>query len=308
MMKFLLQFYILFFLIFSLASCEKKQDSGRFKVVATTTMIADLVKNIGKDSIEVVGLMKAGVDPHLYKASEGDVTKLTTANAIFYNGLHLEGKMVDVFEKMQKSGFQTFAISNGIPKENLVSSVNFSGNYDPHIWFSVENWKFSAQYISKKLSELKPDSKSYFDQNLKNYLTELNSLENQLKTKAETLPKEKRILITAHDAFEYFGREYDFEVVGLQGISTASEAGTKDLLELANIIVNKKVPAVFIESSVPQRTVLALQKAVESKGKKVKLGGTLYSDALGNPNSPQGTYIGMYQSNMETIVKALHDK
>ena len=307
-MKYFFQIFVGLLLILNLISCEKKKNSGRFKVVATTTMITDLVKNIGKDSVEVTGLMKAGVDPHLYKASEGDVTKLTSANIVFYNGLHLEGKMVDVFEKMKKSGFQTFAISKGIPKENLVSSANFSGNFDPHIWFSIENWKHAARYITKELSILKPDSKIYFEKNLQQYLSELNALENNLKTKAKILPKQKRILVTAHDAFAYFGQQFGFEVIGLQGISTASEAGTKDLLDLANLIVQKEVPAVFIESSVPQQTILALQKAVESKGKKVKLGGTLYSDALGNPNSPQGTYIGMFQSNMETIIKALYGK
>lgn len=306
-MKNLLQTVLIILLLGSTFSCAKKEKSGKFKVVATTTMITDLVKNIGKDSVEVVGLMKAGVDPHLYKASEGDVTKLTTADAIFYNGLHLEGKMVEVFEKMHKSGYKTFAISDGIPNENLISSANFSGNYDPHIWFSVENWKLAAQFVSKELSNLKPENKAYFEKNLQNYLTELNALETELKAKAETLPKEKRILVTAHDAFEYFGKEYDFEVIGLQGISTASEAGTKDLLDLAKVIVNKKVPAVFIETSVPQQTILALQKAVEAKGKNVKLGGTLYSDALGNAGSLQGTYIGMFKSNMETIVNALHD-
>lgn len=307
-MKYFFQIFVGLLLILNLISCEKKKNSGRFKVVATTTMISDLVKNIGKDSVEVTGLMKAGVDPHLYKASEGDVTKLTSANVVFYNGLHLEGKMVDVFEKMKKSGFQTFAISKGIPEENLISSMNFSGNYDPHIWFSIENWKDVAKFIAKELSILKPDSKTYFESNLENYLSELNTLENNLKTKAKILPKQKRILVTAHDAFAYFGQQFEFEVIGLQGISTASEAGTKDLLDLANLIVQKEVPAVFIESSVPQQTILALQKAVESKGKEVKLGGTLYSDALGNPNSPQETYIGMFQSNMETIVNALYGK
>lgn len=306
-MKIINSIIVFIFILGNVISCTQHEDDGLFKVVTTTTMITDLVKNIGGDSVKVIGLMKAGVDPHLYKASEGDVTKLTTADVIFYGGLHLEGKMVDVFEKMQKSGFKTFAVSDGILKERLISSKNFSGNYDPHIWFSVENWKYAAQYVTKELAIQKPDSKVYFEANLKKYLSRLNGLEEELKAKAWTLPKEKRILITAHDAFEYFGKEYDFEVIGLQGISTTAEAGTKDLLNLANIIVEKNVPAIFVESSVPHQTILALQQAVAAKGKKVKLGGTLYSDALGSPGTPEATYIGMYKSNMETIVNALHD-
>lgn len=291
---------------FLMFSCQKKEQSKEFQVVTTTTMLTDLVKNIGGDSIVIKGLMGAGVDPHLYKASEGDVQKLTHADAIFYNGLHLEGKMVEVFEKMNKTGHSTFAISDGIAEDQLISSENFASNHDPHIWFSVENWKAAATFITQKLSELKPDSKAYFAENLRKYEAELNTLENELKETAALLPKEKRILVTAHDAFEYFGNEYDFEVLGLQGISTASEAGTKDLLDLANFIVEKDIPAVFIESSVPKQTILALQKAVENKGKKVELGGTLYSDALGNPETPEGTYIGMFKHNMETIVNALN--
>lgn len=287
-------------------SCQKPEKHQKFQVATTTTMITDMLQNIGGDSIVVTGLMGAGVDPHLYKASEGDVRKLTSADAIFYNGLHLEGKMVEVFEKMNQTGKQTFALSDGIPEESLISSANFASNHDPHIWFSVENWKKAAAYATQKLIEAKPDSQAYFEDNLRAYSLKLDQLENDLKEAAAILPKEKRILVTAHDAFEYFGKEYDFEVVGLQGISTASEAGTKDVLDLADFIVEKAVPAVFVESSVPKQTIMALQKAVETKGKKVALGGTLYSDALGNPGTPEGTYIGMFKHNMETIVNALN--
>lgn len=290
------------------SSCKQESKNQKFTVVTTTTMITDLVKNIGGDSIQINGLMGAGIDPHLYKASEGDVQKLSSADAIFYNGLHLEGKMVEIFEKMKHSGKNTFAISDGLPKERLISSANFPGNHDPHIWFSVQNWIDAAHYVNLKLAESQPQNKNYFNKNTQELIAQLEQLQKQLKTKAQTLDPDKRILVTAHDAFEYFGKEFDFEVVGLQGISTASEAGTRDVLDLANFIVEKKIPAIFVESSVPKQTVLALQKAVENKGGTVALGGMLYSDALGAADKPEGTYIGMFNYNMNTIVNALKNE
>lgn len=299
--------FVSFVLVLGLTNCKEKSDNKKFKVVTTTTMITDLVKNIGQDSILIEGLMGAGVDPHLYKASESDVKKLTSANAIFYNGLHLEGKMVDIFEKMQHSGKKTYSINSGLGEDKIISSENFAGNYDPHIWFSIQNWISATKYVAEKLSELQPQNKDFFYKNAEIYKNELVKLETELKETAAKLPKEERVLVTAHDAFSYFGKEFDFEVVGLQGISTTSEAGTKDILDLANFIVERKVPAIFVESSVPKQTILALQKSVESKGHDVKLGGTLYSDALGDPNTAEGTYIGMFRSNMNTIVNALLD-
>lgn len=306
MRTYLIQSIFISCLLLLLGSCQDKAKDGKFKVVTTTNMISDLVQRIGGDSIEVVGLMGAGVDPHLYKASEGDVSKLTSADAIFYNGLHLEGKMVDVFEKMNKSGFKTYALSDGLPEANKITSENFAGSYDPHMWFSVDNWRLSAKFIAEKLSELQPQNKAFFEENLTAYDAELVALQEDLNQIAAKLPKEKRILVTAHDAFSYFGEEFDFQVVGLQGISTTAEAGTKDILDLANFIVANKVPAIFVESSVPKQTILALKSAVESKGREVSLGGTLFSDSLGNKGTPEGTYTGMYKANMNTIVNALY--
>lgn len=288
------------------SSCHRKEKTaGEFRVVTTTTMITDLVRIIGGDSVAVAGLMGAGVDPHLYKASEGDVEILANSDVIFYNGLHLEGKMAEVFEKMNVSGYTTYAVSDGVNKDQLIASQEFSDNYDPHIWFSVKNWKAAAAFVSKKLEQNRPSAAAYFQENLRNYNLRLDAMETELKKTAALVPAEKRILVTAHDAFAYFGQEFNFEVIALQGLSTATEAGTKDLLDLANVIVEKNIPAIFVESSVPEKTIIALQKAVEAKGKEVALGGTLYSDALGNPGTPAGTYIGMYQTNMETIANAL---
>ncbi|WP_271782051.1 metal ABC transporter solute-binding protein, Zn/Mn family [Aquimarina algiphila] len=288
-------------------SCKKevKNENEKLKVVTTTSMITDLVKNIGGDLIEVNGLMGSGVDPHLYKASEGDVSKLVNADVIFYNGLHLEGKLVEVFEKMQHQNNKTIAIGESLDKNTLIGSDYFASNYDPHIWFSVGNWKIITMFVINKLKEIDPKNAKAFETNGNTYLTELDTLETRLKEKITTLPKEKRILVTAHDAFSYFGKAYDFNVVGLQGLSTATEAGVQDVQKLASFIIEKEVKAIFVETSVPKRTIEALQAAVKSKDHEVSIGGTLFSDALGNLETKEGTYIGMFEYNVNTIVNAL---
>ena len=301
------QFLILCITLFAITSCkqEKNKENEKLNVVTTTTMITDLIQNIGKDSIEVQGLMGSGVDPHLYKASEGDVTKLVNADAIFYNGLHLEGKLVEVFEKMGNQQTKTIAVGEVLDKATLIGSEYFASNYDPHIWFDIENWKIITSFVVQKLSELDAKNRAYYQENGKNYLAELSTLSAKIKEIVSTLPPEKRILVTAHDAFNYFGKAYGFEVVGLQGLSTATEAGVQDVQKLSEFIIEKEVNAIFVESSVPKRTIEALQEAVKSKGKQVEIGGTLYSDALGNPGSSEGTYKGMFVYNVNTIVEAL---
>jgi len=297
-------------LIFSIISvflgCKNdKKDNGKLNIVTTTTMITDLVKNIGGDYINVQGLMGSGVDPHLYKASEGDVSKLVNADIIFYNGLHLEGKLVEVFEKMEKSNKTPIALAEEIDKSTLIGSDYFASNYDPHVWFNIEYFKLFANKVTKVLSEKDPENAANYIENEKIFLSKLDALQEQIKATIETLPQEKRILVTAHDAFNYFGKNYGFEVVGLQGLSTATEAGVQDVQKLAAFIIEKNVKAIFVESSVPKRTIEALQAAVKSKGHEVTIGGTLYSDALGNAGSEEGTYIGMFKYNVNTIVNAL---
>ncbi|MBB6680028.1 zinc ABC transporter substrate-binding protein [Aequorivita sp. 609] len=281
------------------------EDNGKIKVVTTTTMLTDLVKNIGGDAVQVEGLMGAGVDPHLYKASEGDVSKLYNAEIIFYSGLHLEGKLVDVFERMEASGKKTIGLGEFINKDELISSKLFASNYDPHVWFNIQFFKQFANKVTDVLSEAHPEKLDYFSENNRVYQEKLDALEIEVKDKIETLPKEKRILVTAHDAFNYFGNKYGFEVVGLQGLSTATEAGVQDVQKLSDFIINNKVKAIFIESSVPRRTIEALREAVLSKNHDVTIGGSLYSDALGNPGTEEGTYIGMFKYNVNTIVEAL---
>lgn len=291
--------------VFFLACKDAKPKDNKLHIVTTTSMITDLVQNIGGDKVAVQGLMGAGVDPHLYKASEGDVLKLANADIIIYSGLHLEGKLVEVFEKMQRQKINTVAASDALEKKDLIGSTHFASNYDPHIWFDVENWEKITVYVANQLSTAMPENKAYFQANAAQYLLQLKALKEELSAEIATLPVDQRRLVTAHDAFNYFGRAFQFDVVGLQGLSTATEAGVQDVQKTASYIIDHKVKSVFIESSVPRRTVEALQAAVNSKNHNVIIGGTLFSDALGNPETPEGTYIGMFKYNVHTIVNSL---
>lgn len=302
-----IKFAILSIAILAFSSCRKNTNnsSGKLKVVTTTTMITDMLTAVGGENIEVQGLMGSGVDPHLYKASEGDLSKLINANIIFYNGLHLEGKLEDIFEKMHQRGKNTIAISDCLDKKELIVSENFVSNYDPHIWFNIDYWIACTTYVANQLATADAKNASIYQANATTYIQELKKLQNETLGLVSTLPAEQRVLITAHDAFNYFGKAYDFEVLGLQGLSTATEAGVQDVQNLAKVIIAKNVKAIFVESSVPKRTVEALQAAVNAKGYQVKIGGELYSDALGTKNTTEGTYIGMYRHNVSTIVNAL---
>ena len=289
-----------------ITSCKNEtKNNGKLNVVTTTSMITDLVKNIGGDAINLEGLMGSGVDPHLYKASEGDVSKLVDADIIFYNGLHLEGKLVDVFEQMSSATKRPIALADALDKKGLIGSDYFASNYDPHVWFDISYFKQFAQKVTQVLAEQDPDNASIYKQNEVAYLKELDKLQNDVVGVVEALPAEKRILVTAHDAFNYFGEAYQFKVVGLQGLSTATEAGVQDVQKLASFIIENKIKAIFVESSVPRRTIEALQEAVKSKGHNVTIGGTLFSDALGNEGKAEGTYLGMFRYNVKTIVSAL---
>jgi manganese/zinc/iron transport system substrate-binding protein len=249
--------------------------------------------------------MGPGVDPHLYKASEGDVLRLQEADIIFYNGLHLEAQMGDVLERLNEFGIKTVAVTDKIDRTLLESPPEFQGNYDPHVWFDVTLWMKAVEQVGDGLAELDPDSGSAYEANTEAYLAELAGLHQYVLDQAKTIPAEQRILITAHDAFNYFGRAYGFEVRGLQGISTEAQAGTADVQSLADFIVEKQIPAIFVESSVPQRNVEAVQAAVEAQGFEVRIGGSLFSDAMGTEGTPEGTYVGMVRHNIDTIVTAL---
>lgn len=281
------------------------EDNGKYNVVTTTTLIGDLTRQIGGEYVNVQELMGPGVDPHLYKASAGDVSLMQKANMVIYNGLHLEGKMGDVFENIRGSDKLIIAVSDNIDESNFIDFITVPGSYDPHIWFDVRLWEEAAKEVARGLKELDEEHSKEYDANLQRYLGELEELETYIKERVEELPESDRILITAHDAFSYFGKAYGFKVMGLQGISTDSEAGTSDVRELANYIVENKIKAMFVESSVPRKSIEALQEAVHAQGFEVEIGGELYSDSTGDAGSDAETYIGTFKANIDTIVNAL---
>jgi manganese/zinc/iron transport system substrate-binding protein len=302
--------YIIVLVSLVLAGCRPVGASNldfsdrTIRVVATTGMVGDLVENIGGERVQVITLMGPGVDPHLYSASEGDVATLASADLIFYNGLDLEAQMGRVFERMEGS-IRTIAVAEGVDRSLLLESADYEGQFDPHIWFDVTLWMEAVKVVQDVLVEFDPDHAELYQGNAESYLEELNELHAYVLAQAERITSEQRVLITAHDAFSYFGRAYGFQVEGLQGISTATEASAADVQALANLIVSHRIPAIFIETSVPTRTIEAVQNAVNAQGHEVAIGGELYSDALGNPGTPEGVYTGMVKANIDTIVNGL---
>lgn len=288
---------------FSKKTVNTVYQKKKLKVVCTISMITDAVKALGQDHISVTGLMGPGIDPHLYKAREGDVHKLAQADLIFFNGLHLEGKMGDVLNAMNKK-IATKAVAEVIPTTLLIEG-DFQETFDPHVWHDVSLWLFIVQEIQKVLIEHDPEHAKYYQTNAKNYIQRLQDLDNYIKEQIKRLKPEQRILVTAHDAFHYFGKAYGFTVVGLQGISTDAEISTNDIQRLADYIVEKKVHAIFVESSIPERNIQAVQKAVQARNWEVIIGPELFSDALGDERSDAGTYLGMIKHNIDAIVTTL---
>lgn len=278
---------------------------GKVKVVATTSMVADLVKNVGGERVEVHGLMGPGVDPHLYKATAMDVLKLQQSDVIFYNGLLLEGKMQELFGQMARKKRFVYAVTEDLPKEQLLEPPALGGHYDPHVWFDVPLWSQCALKVAEGLSEYDAANKEYYEQRAAELQKKLVDLHEWALKKAAEVPKERRIVVTSHDAFNYFGRAYSFQVVGLQGISTVTEAGVADMAKMVDFIREQKVPAVFVESSVSHATIERI-----SSDAGAKIGGELFSDAMGTPGQIEdgydlGTYEGMIKHNLNTVVAAL---
>lgn len=282
---------------------EESKESTKIKIVTTTTMLCDMVKNIAGDKGEVTGLMGSGVDPHLYQAGAGDVFTMENSDVVIYSGLHLEGKMGDIFENLDSMGKTVICAADGVETAQLIETAE--GVYDPHIWFDVSVWKEAAEHVGKCLCSADEKNREYYEKNLNNYLSELDSLEIYIEEKLKELPLEKRILVTAHDAFGYFGKAYGFQVKGLQGISTDAQTGTRDISLMADFIAENKIKAVFAENSLPVATINALCEAVKNKGFETKIGGQLYSDSLGDEKSGGETYIKAVKSNIDTIVREL---
>jgi manganese/zinc/iron transport system substrate-binding protein len=289
------------------AATQAPDLSGRtVRVVTTTSMITDLVSRVAGDRATVTGLMGTGIDPHGYKASERDVMTLAEADVVFYNGLHLEAKMSDVLERVE-GRIETAAVTEGIDRGRLIHSPQFTGSYDPHVWFDVSLWIEAAREVADVLARIDPAHADVYARNAEGYVEELERLDEEVLALVDSVPPERRVLVTAHDAFGYFGRAYGFEVHGLQGISTVAEAGAADVQRVADFIAERRIPAVFVESSVPQQTIRAVQEAVRSRGFDVEIGGQLFSDAMGDAGTPEGTYPGMVLHNVRTIANALRD-
>jgi len=283
---------------------ESSDASGPLKITCTIGMIGDAVREVGGEQVAVTALMGTGVDPHLYKASQGDLARLNEADVILYNGLHLEGRMADVLVGMA-SRVKTYQVTDQIDPAVLREPPEFQGNYDPHVWFDVSLWQKAAERIHAILVENRPAQKAYFDERAAAYQAKLAELHEYARTQIATIPENHRVLVTAHDAFGYFGRAYGMEVLGVQGISTSSEYGLQDLNKLVEMLVTRKIQAVFVETSISHASIEALIAGAASKGHTVRLGGTLYSDAMGEAGTPEGTYLGMVRHNVDTIVEAL---
>lgn len=290
-----------------LPGCSSKDTAAKHDkliIVTTTGMIKDAIEHVAGNHAEVIALMGPGVDPHLYKATQGDVEKLTKADIVFYNGLHLEGKMGEVLEKLGRSK-PVIAVASDIPDSLLRAVPGFQGTHDPHIWFDVKLWENAVRTVCNTLEKQDTANAVFYTAHRDAYIKQLDSLHEAVKTKVAEIPQQQRVLITAHDAFGYFGDAYNIEVKGLQGISTMSEFGVKDVTDLVNFIISRKIKAIFVETSVSQKSIEAVVEGCREKSWDVKIGGSLFSDAMGNAGTPEGTYVGMVSANVKTISEAL---
>ena len=298
-------------LVAALAGCggsgvspsDKLADANRpIRVVCTTGMVADLVRHVGGEQVEVDQLMGPGVDPHVYKPSTGDISRLERADCVIYSGLHLEGKLADIFAQMARHK-PTLAVAEQIEKSRLLETA--PGQYDPHVWFDVSLWRQALPAVRDALTARAPQHAAKFAERCTAYELELEQLHDECLVKLASIPASLRVLVTAHDAFHYFGRAYSVEVRAVQGVSTESEAGVRDINQLVEFLVERKIKALFVESSVSARNIQALVEGCQSRGHSIVIVGELFSDAMGAANSSEGTYPGMVRHNLYTIVAAL---
>ncbi len=287
------------------ADAAPKKLPTNYTIVTTCGMVTDIVREVAGDIAKVQGLMGEGVDPHLYKPTRDDVAKLLQADVVFYSGLMLEGRMTDTFLKVARKGTPVFAVTELLDEKFLLEPAEFAGHTDPHVWMDVKGWMDAVKVVARSLGEVDADNSANYTQNAERYVAQLVKLNDYAKEVLSSIPKEHRVLITAHDAFNYFGRAYDIDVRGIQGISTESEAGVADINKLVDYLVERKIPAIFIESSVSDKNIKALVEGSKSRGHAVRIGGQLFSDAMGKPGSYEGTYLGMIDHNVTTITRAL---
>jgi manganese/zinc/iron transport system substrate-binding protein len=291
------------------AASQAHKFAGEYpiEVVCTTGPVADLVRNIGGENVKVTALMGPGVDPHLYRESPSDIEKLNSADMIFYNGLHLEGRMADLFEKLSARR-PTFAVTHELVEakdKRLRKPPEFEGYFDPHVWHDPKLWSECAKFVAATLTEFDPTHTDNYTANSESYRQQLDELDHSNREQLSKIPQPSRVLISAHDAFGYFCLAYDLESMPLGGVSTEEEVSIGRMDEVINFIVDRKIKAVFVESAVAPRIVDALIEPCGEKGQAVKIGGELYADALGPADSGASTYVGMIKANVDTIVKAL---
>ena len=277
----------------------------RFQAVATTGMVGDIVANVAGDAAEVTTLLGPGVDPHLYRLTRADLAKLLGGDIVFYNGLLLEGKMTDALVRVASSGKPVIAVTEQLAEDELIAPPEFKGQFDPHVWMDVSAWIKAAEVVRDRLAAFRPERQDAFAANADRYIAELEALDRYARRVLATVPPAARVLVTAHDAFNYFGRAYGYEVVGIQGISTESEAGLRRIEEVVGLLVERRIGAVFVETTVSERNVRALVEGAAARGHEIQIGGALFSDAMGEPGSYEGSYVGMIDHNVTTIARAL---
>jgi manganese/zinc/iron transport system substrate-binding protein len=299
---------VLVLLCFVHVGCRERPDvrsDAPYRVVCTTAMVTDIVKQVVGDRAQVEGLMGEGVDPHLYKPTTADVRKVLNADLIFMNGLMLEGRMADTFFKASRMGKLVYPVTEQIDEVFLLEPEEFQGHWDPHVWMDVAAWSSCVDGIVEALSTFDPEYAAQYRENAGAYKAELNALHAYIQRTVGSIPDGRRVIITAHDAFNYFGRAYDVQVMGVQGISTESEAGIEDINRIVDFLVTNEIPAVFVETSVSEKNMQALIEGARARGHEVTLGGALFSDAMGAPGTYEGTYVGMIDHNATTITRAL---
>lgn len=298
--------FLLILLLLNSCRLEQKKPGERLLVVCTTGMIGDVVENICGDASEVRTIMGPGVDPHLYKPTPSDIRLLQNADVIVHNGLHLEGKMGEIFHKLEGEKL-IVNWSEAIPRSKLLASSEYEESYDPHIWFDPDLFVLGAELFTSKMMAKDSLNESQFSKNLNSFKNRLNKVGFRLDSMISAIPKENRILITSHDAFSYFGEKYKFQVRGLQGISTVAEFGIKDKIDLLNFIFENDVHVLFVESSVSSKSLESVVESCKKKGHSIKIGGTLLSDAMDSKDRPGGTYLGMIEYNVVTIVNGINE-
>ncbi|MBM7540451.1 metal ABC transporter solute-binding protein, Zn/Mn family [Amphibacillus cookii] len=297
----------LLLVIVLMAACNdttQTSEEQTINVVTTIAQIGDIVENVGGEHVNVTSLMGPGTDPHMYNAVQSDIEQMDQADIIFYNGLDLEAQMNDVFAQMQADK-PTIAVAEEMPESLLLNDPDNPAIYDPHIWFDVTTFSHVVEVVKDQLITLDPDHEEDYQQNYNDYMDELEKLNEYIINRVEEIPEQSRVLVTAHDAFHYFGESYGFEVEALQGLSTEDDYSVQDIQDIVDLVVDREINALFIESSVSDRSINAVKEGAQSEGHEIEIGGELYSDAMGEAGTEEGTYIGMFKANIDTIVDAL---